>query len=137
MLRLLLLSLACLAAGCGPPTPPASSAGAMLAYDREDANAAGARRLLDAGRIDAGQSVDAVIQLARPHHIDFVGPYAFIEYYEVPALGGLSLTAVDGRTVSARNWTCTGEQVYFDTLTPAQRAAANEAYGTRLDQRRH
>lgn len=122
-----LISLAC---AKSPPPPPSQ---AELEDDRRiETNQQHATEFLASGVIHAGQNLRELLQLCQPHHIVFVGRYAFIEFDTVPNLAGLSLIAIDNKLVSARRWTCQTNDVFFETLTPHERQLAYDSYEARL-----
>ena len=117
--------------GCSStPAPPSQAE--LREYDQLQLNEEKASRLLDSGAIHAGQDVHEVLKLCQPYRVDFVGRYAFVEFYEVPNLHGLSLIAVDGQLVSARRWTCTHIHAWFETIGEDEKQAAWAAYEARL-----
>ena len=101
-------------------------------YERLDANAMHASKLLDAGTIHAGQDLHAFLSFCQPYRADFVGQYTFVEFYPVPNLHGLSLIAIDGKLVSARRWSCQTNDAVFETISAEQRRAALAAYERRV-----
>ena len=130
-LSLPILLLSCVGCSSPPPPPPPSQA-EQLEYDQLQLNEEAASRLLDSGAIHSDQDVHEVLKLCRPYRVEFVGRYAFIEFYRVPNLHGLSLIAVDGQLVSARRWTCTHSHAWFETIGEDEQRAAWAAYEARL-----
>ncbi|HSI36124.1 MAG: hypothetical protein ACAI43_10805 [Phycisphaerae bacterium] len=126
-LALLVVAAAGLAPGCAPPEAPPTAA-ELREHARVDANADHARRLVADGRVYAGQDVREALRLCVPYRVDVAGRYTFAEFFPVPNTVGFSWIAVDGKLVSARHWTCVTSVAAFDTLGPAERAAAGEAY---------
>jgi hypothetical protein len=100
--------------------------------DHEEANANGARRLLGYGEVRAGQSLDDFLKLCTPYRIDFVDRYAFIEFYPVPNLTGLTLVATDGKLSSATEWGCVMTRDYSNTFTEEERKSLSSIYDSRL-----
>lgn len=127
-LSLILVGL-CL--GC-TRTPPPPSQAELREYERLKANEAEAKHLISAGSIHAGQDVCEFLKVCKPYRVDFVDRYAFIEFYPVPNLDGLSLIAIDGKLVSARRWGCNWNEALFETITVDERRAAMDAYGPRV-----
>ena len=129
-----LLIAASVAGGCSSASPPprAVSPEERQQWERRDARAARARELLDAGDVRAAQSLQQFLDLCTPYRIDFVDRYAFIEFYGVPNLTGLSLIAVHGKLASATDWSCQLRRDYFNSLTEYEKRAAWAAYETRL-----
>lgn len=113
------------------PATPRTDAEKQIAAAAAD-RAEQVRKLLDAGQIKPGQTLDELLGLSTPHHIEFVEQYAFIEYQPVPNLQGVSLIAVDGRLVSASRWTDVAGEYWFNTLSDAQRQAAFKLYTARM-----
>jgi len=76
------------------------------------------------GAIRPGDQIDRVIAMARPNFIDTLGPFLRIDYYPTGdlspgniSLEGTSLTAKDGRLISAGSYGCTFQRTYFDAAT--------------------
>jgi hypothetical protein len=132
LLRILLpvILIACIGCSTTPPPPPSQ---AELQEDaRLKINEDQATRLLDSGAIHAGQDLYDFLKLCQPYRLDFVNRYAFIEFYSVPSLYGLSFIAIDGKLVSARRWSCTKSDVLFETINRDQKQTAYAAYEARL-----
>jgi hypothetical protein len=131
-----LLLLATIVVGCStsssPSTRPAPTPDEIQRWDRQQANADRARQLLQSGGLRAGQSLDEVLKVCTPYRIDFVDPYAFIEFYSVPNLTGLSLVVAHGKLASAAEWGCVASHEYFNTLNAEEKEAASSAYEARL-----
>ena len=132
-----LLLLATVAVGCSSSPSPATRAASTSAerqrWERQTANANRARELLESGEVHAGQSLDEFFRLCTPYRIDFVDGYAFIEFYSVPNLAGLSLVAADGKLASATDWGCVMKREYFNTLSEEEKRTTSLAYEARLE----
>ena len=79
--------------------------------------------------IRPGGQIDRVIAMFRPNFIDSLGPFLRIDYYptgDLPpgaiSLEGTSLTAKDGRLISAGSYGCTFQRIYFDVSTADENA---------------
>jgi hypothetical protein len=131
-LLLLTTLLGCSTTPSSPSTRPAPTTAEIQRWDRQQANADRARQLLESGGLHAGQSLDELLKVCTPYRIDFVDRYAFIEFYSVPNLTGLSLVAADGKLASATEWGCVASHEYFSTLSAAEKEAASSAYEARL-----
>lgn len=113
-------------------TSEKASGAAFQASDRPQAKEEHVTRLLDAAAIHAGQDVHEVLTLCPPYRVEFVGRYAFVEFTPVPGYHGLSLLAIDGKLVSARRWSCTQSEAWFETIGEDEKRAAWAAYDARL-----
>ena len=81
------------------------------------------------GAIRPGSQIDQVIAMSRPNFIDDLGPFLRIDYYPTGdlspgdiSLEGTSLTAKDGRLISAGSYGCTFQRIYFDVSTADENA---------------
>ncbi len=90
------------------------------------------------GEIRPGDPIDRVIAVSRPNSTHALGPFLSIDYYptgDLPpgsiSLEGTSLTAKDGRLISAGSYGCTFQRSYFDVAT----ADDNALYGHLLQER--
>ena len=131
-----LLLVSAIAVGCSsspsPSTRPALTRAETKRWERQQANADRARKLLESGEVRAGQSLDDFLKLCTPYRIDFVDRFAFVEFYSVPNLIGLSLVAADGKIASASEWGCVKTRQYFNALSEEEKQAASAAYEARL-----
>jgi hypothetical protein len=81
------------------------------------------------GAIRPGGRIDRVIAMSRPNLIYTLGPFLRIDYYPTGdlspdsiSLEGTSLTAKDGRLISAGSYGCTFQRTYFDVSTADENA---------------
>lgn len=81
------------------------------------------------GEVRPGGQIDRVIAMSRPNFRDTLGPFLRIDYYPAGdlspgsiSLEGTSLTAKDGRLISAGSYGCTFERIYFDVSTADENA---------------
>jgi len=105
------------------PTPPPSQV---------DKNIDRALDLLKSGRLHLDQPVSDAIQQSHPLHVYNAPPYTFIEFDDVPSLGGLSLIARNGKLAWATYWTCTQSRQFFSNFTPREQEAAFDVYENRV-----
>jgi hypothetical protein len=126
-----LLVIACLGCARTSPLPPPSQA-ELRERERLKANETEAKNLIAAGSIHAGQDLWEFLKVCKPYRVDFVDRYAFIEFYPVPNLDGLSFIAIDGKLVSARRWGCNWNEALFETISADERRIAMDAYGPRV-----
>jgi hypothetical protein len=129
--RLIFSVVAAACVGCASTQAPPTQA-ELDEYEHLCQNEERAVELLAAGEIRAGEQVEDVLRLFKPYRIDFSGRYAFIEFFPVPNLHGLSLIAVDGQLVWATRWNCTTSEVFFETFNDDEKRAAFAAYESRL-----
>jgi hypothetical protein len=85
-----------------------------------------------------GARIDRVIAASRPNLVHPLGPFLRVAYYPTGdlspgsiSLEGTSLTAKDGRLISAASFGCTFERTYFDVAT----AEEDELYERLLQER--
>ncbi len=76
------------------------------------------------GGIRQGDRIDGIIALSRPNLVQTIGPFLRISYYPTGdltpgsiSLEGTTLTAKDGRLISAESYGCTFQRTYFDITT--------------------
>ena len=81
------------------------------------------------GEIRPGGRIDQVIAMSRPNSVHALGPFLRIDYYPTGdlspgsiSLEGTSLTAKDGRLISAWSYGCTFQRTYFDVSTADENA---------------
>jgi hypothetical protein len=81
------------------------------------------------GRIAAGDRIERVTALARPHRVAKRGPFVQLFYYPGGppragsiCLAGTCVVAKDGKLVAAGSWACTFQHTHFDVMSGLDQA---------------
>ncbi len=69
------------------------------------------------GDILPGQDVEAVITTTTPVDVERFGEFVRVNYQRMGNFTGVTITAKNGRVVSASAWSCMWDRLFFDELT--------------------
>jgi len=94
-------------------------------------------RDLHAGRIRVGDDVDQVIERTNPAWVEEFENVKILCYKgRGLAFTGVTITAKDGRLMSAMAWSCTWERRFFDTWDRDEMVAFNRRHSAHLNAKR-
>jgi hypothetical protein len=85
------------------------------------------------GRIREGDDIERVIERTTPRLVERHGP--FVDAVYQVGFTGLSITAIDGRVVSASSASCTWSWVFFDGMSDRERADWAASTSVHLEKR--